>query len=169
MTIATGQLILATDLNTLYDIPLSRAALFNGRDSALTVYNFTLTNIINELPGTIGEIRQSAEFTPPTDLILVDFGWSYVTTVGHAAGSLTVSLTGELLLSPISVTNSLTGIANDFNEGSYYRSAFGGNAANPQGQVLLAGNNYSIFANSSLLASTSRLQLLVLAMTPLRR
>lgn len=169
MTIATGQLILATDLNTLYNIPLPRAAAFNARDSALTVYNFTLTNIINVLPGTIGELRQSAEFTPPTDLILVDFGWSYVATVGHVAGSMTVALTGELLLSPISVTNVLTGTANDFNQGSYYRSAFGGNDANPQGQVLLAGNNYTIFANSSLLASTSRLQLLVLAMTPLRR
>lgn len=169
MTISTGSTILSSDLNSLYDTQLNNTRLYNGRDPALTIYSFSMTNVRAVVTGTIQEIEQTVEFTPPTDLILVDFGWSYVNTVPHAAGSLTASLTGELLLAPISVTNTLTGTANVFRQGSYYRSAFGGNAANPQGQVLLSGNNYTIFVNSSLVASTSRLQLLVMAITPLRR
>lgn len=169
MTIASGQTILATDLNALYGTQLTATRNFNARDPALQVYSYSLSNIKTVTPGTIDEIVQSVEFTPPTDLLLVDFGFSYVATVAHAAGSLTASLTGELLLSPISVTNSLTGTVNDFNEGSYYAATFGGNAANPQAQVLLAGNNYTIFVNSSLAASTSRCQLIVLATCPLRR
>jgi hypothetical protein len=170
MTIATGQTILSSDLNSLYNSQLDNTRLFNGRDPALTIYSFTMTNVRTVVAGTIQEIEQSVEFTPPTDLILVDFGWSYVPTVGHVAGSLTAALTGELLLQPISVTNALTGTVNVFNQGSLYNSSFGGSTVtNPEGQVLLAGNNYTIFVNSSLVASTSRLQLLVLAMTPLRR
>lgn len=169
MTIATGQPILSSDLNSLYDSQLNTTRLFNGRDPALTVYSYTMTDVKAVVAGTIEEIVQSVEFTPPTDLILVDFGWSYVPQVGHAAGSLTAALTGELLLSPISVTNALTGTVNVFREGSYYNSSFGGTTTNPTGQVLLSGNNYTIFVNSSLAASTSRLQLIVLAMTPLRR
>ena len=169
MTIATGQTILSSDLNSLYDSQLNATRLYNGRDPALTVYSYTMTDVKAVVAGTIEEIVQSVEFTPPTDLILVDFGWSYVPQVGHAAGSLTAALTGELLLSPISVTNALTGTVNVFREGSYYNSSFGGSTTNPRGQVLLAGNNYTIFVNSSLVATTSRLQLIVLAMTPLRR
>lgn len=169
MTIATGSAILSSDLNSLYDLQLNNTMLFNGRDPALTIYSYTMTNVKTVVTGTIQEIEQSVEFTPPTDLILVDFGWSYVPTVAHAAGSLTASLTGELLLSPISVTNTLPGTINVFRQGSYYNIFFGGSSTNPRGQVLLAGNNYTIFVNSSLAASTSRLQLIVLAMTPLRR
>lgn len=169
MTIAAGQTILSSDLNSLYDSQLNNTRLFNSRDPALTIYNYTMTDVKTVVAGTIDEIAQSVEFTPPTDLILVDFGWSYVPTVAHAAGSLTASLTGELLLSPISVTNTLPGTINVFRQGSYYYSLFGGSSANPAGQVLLAGNNYTIFVNSSLAATTSRLQLIVLAKTPLRR
>lgn len=169
MTIATGQVILATDLNSLYDSQLNNTRLFNSRIPGLTVYSFTMTDVKAVVAGTIEEIAQSVEFTPPTDLILVDFGWSYVPQVGHAAGSLTAALTGELLLAPISVTNALTGTINVFQQGSYYTNFYGGNSANPAGQVLLAGNNYTIFVNSSLAATTSRLQLIVLAQTPLRR
>lgn len=169
MTIATGQIILSADLNALYNTELNNSRLFNGRDPALTVYSFSMSNVKQVVPGTIEEIQQSVEFTPPTDLILIDFGWSYVPQVAHAAGSLTAALTGELLLAPISVTNSLTGTVNVFRQGSYYNSSFGGQSSAVQGQVLLSGNNYTIFVNSTLVATTSRLQLLVLAATPLRR
>lgn len=138
MTISSGQVIAAADLNALHTNKLSDIRNFNRKADVSYDTSFLFQNLVAANTTTL-QIKQSAEFTPPTDLYLKEL----ILEVYEAASLWTyysVTISGESLVSPITLR--ITGGGGATGTARY---VFGN--TNPF-QTFLAGALYTISLNT---------------------